>query len=121
MAIITNKYWHGEPIKVVIKFNGVVVYTAYTKTPTNTDANWINKSTFSFSEGNNSVTPLGVATSNKATLEIYDAGDNLSPANTNGIYYGKCVNGVEFDIFRTYDGVNYVPYGTWYATAWWLA
>lgn len=51
-------------------------------------------------------------------MQIYDTEDKLSPANTNSKYYGKVVNGVEIDLFISYDGVNWEPYGVYYATSW---
>ena len=118
MAVIEDKYWKGEPLKAVIKFDESTNYTVYTNNEQTADENWLYNASFSLSEGNNKVNPLGVSTSNRVTLQIYDANDNLSPANTSSPYYGKVVNGVEIDLYISYDGTTWSPYGKWYATSW---
>lgn len=118
MAVITDKYWKGEPLKAVIKFDSTTNYTVYTNTEQSSNENWLYNASFSLSEGNNKVNPLGISTSNRVTLQIYDANDNLSPANINSPYYGKVVNGVEIDLYISYDGTTWTPYGKWYATSW---
>ena len=92
MLVIENKYWRGEPLKAVIKFDENTEYTVFTNTEQTSDSNWIYKASFSLSEGNNKVNPLGISTSNKVNLQIYDKDDSLSPANTKSTLYGKVVN-----------------------------
>lgn len=118
MAVISTKTWQGEPLKAVIKFATGVEYTVYSDQKIASDGNWIYTADFSYKEGTSSVNPLGVSTSNTVNISIYDADDNLSPANTNSIYYGKIVNGVEIDLFISYDNINWSNYGVWYATSW---
>lgn len=118
MAVIEDKYWKGEPLKAVIKFDSSADYVVYSNTEQEDTDNWLYNASFSLSEGNNKVNPLGISTSNRVTLQIYDANDNLSPANTNSPYYGKVVNGVEIDLYISYDGTNWSPYGKWYTTSW---
>lgn len=113
---IENKYWRGEPLKAIIKFANSGNYTVYTdKGESN---NFINSAKFSLSEGNNRVNPLGVSMSNSVTLEIYDESDSLSPANTTSKYYGDIVNGVEIELFISYNGTTWSKYGIWYVTSW---
>ena len=119
MSVIENKYWQGEPLKAVIKFDENTEYTVFTNTEQTSDSNWIYKASFSLSEGNNKVNPLGISTSNRVTLQIYDKDDSLSPANTKSTLYGKVVNGVEIDLYISYDlGKTYESYGIFYATSW---
>lgn len=118
MALIENKYWSGEPLKAVIHFDETTKYEVQTSDTADMSSNWLYSASFNLSEGNNKVNPLGISTSNTVTLQIYDAQDNLSPANINSPYYGKIVNGVEIDLFISYDGVTWEPYGIWYATHW---
>ena len=119
MSVIENKYWQGEPLKAVIKFDENTEYTVFTNTEQTSDSNWIYKASFSLSEGNNKVNPLGISTSNRVTLQIYDKDDSLSPANTKSTLYGKVVNGVEIDLYISYDlGETYESYGIFYATSW---
>lgn len=118
MAVILDKYWKGEPLKAVIKFGAGAEYIIYTNSEQLAAENWIYNASFSLSEGNNKVNPLGISTSNKVTLQIYDAADNLSPANTKSPYYGKVVNGVEINLYIAYDNITWSPYGKWYATSW---
>lgn len=118
MAVLENKYWKGEPLKAVIKFEDSTDYIVYTNSEQTADENWLYNASFSLSEGNNKVNPLGISTSNRVTLQIYDASDNLSPANASSPYYGKVVNGVEIDLFISYDGTIWTPYGKWFATSW---
>lgn len=111
MAVIEDKIWHGEPIKAVIKFDDKTEYTVYTDFEHSTSENFIKEIKFSLSEGNSSVNPLGIAVSNSINMQIFDKDDNLSPVNKNSIYYGKVVNGVEIDLFISYDGSSFEPYG----------
>ena len=118
MAVIEDKIWHGEPIKAVIKFDDKTEYTVYTDFEHSTSENFIKEIKFSLSEGNSSVNPLGIAVSNSINMQIFDKDDNLSPVNKNSIYYGKVVNGVEIDLFISYDGSSFEPYGIYFATSW---
>lgn len=111
--------WHGEPIKAVIHIDSNTDYTVYTDGSYDSYAgNMIKSIKFNLSEGNNKVNPLGIASSNSISMSIYDKDDNLSPANEQSPYYGKIVNGIEIDISISYDGVNWEPYGKYYATNW---
>lgn len=119
MAVLDTIYWKGEPLKLVIKFDKNTQYTVYSDKSYNSDSNnFIKEVTFNLSEGNSNVNPLGVAVSNSISMRIYDENDYLSPANKKSPYYGKVVNGVEMDLFISYDGTNWTPYGTYYATSW---
>lgn len=118
MAVLEHALWRGEPIKAVISFDANTKYTVYTDVALTDNNNFIKQIQFSLSEGNNRVNPLGISTSNNVTLQIYDAEDNLSPANKNSIYYGKVVNGVKVELFIAYDGVTWSPYGVYFATSW---
>lgn len=124
MADIENKIWNGEILKAVIKFDpsSSLEYTVYTSlntgTATDIKGNFIKDIEFSLSEGNDRVNPLGVAISNTISIEIFDSNDNLSPTNINSPYYGKIVNGIEIDLYITYDGASYEPYGIYYTTSW---
>lgn len=118
MAIIEKIQWNGEPIKAVIKFDNDNKYVVYSDLDYADSENFIKEISFNLNEGNNNVNPLGVNTSNSISMQIYDACDNLSPANKNSKYYGKVVNGVEIDLFISYDGINWEPYGVYYATSW---
>ena len=118
MAVLDNVLWRGEPIKAVIKFDKNTEYTVYTDLSLGNTDNFIKNINFGLSEGNSNVNPLGISTSNNISMQVYDADDNLSPANPESIYYGKVVNGVEIDLFTTYDGVTWEPYGVYYTTSW---
>lgn len=118
MAILENTLWRGEPVKAVIKFDSNTEYTVYTDLSLGNTENFIKQINFDLNEGNNRVNPLGISTSNNINMQVYDTSDNLSPANTESIYYGKVVNGVEIDLFITYDGVTWEPYGVYYTTSW---
>lgn len=118
MALIEDVSWHGEPIKAVIHIDDSTEYTVYTDDDYSTSDNFIKQIKFSLSEGNNRVNPLGVSTSNTISLQVYDKDDALSPMNTSSKYYGKIVNGIEIEIFISYDGVDYSPFGKYYTTSW---
>lgn len=118
MAVLEKALWNGEPIKAVIKFDSSTEYTVFTSLDASTSGNFIKQIQFSLSEGNNRVNPLGIATSNSITMQVYDKNDNLSPANKNSPYYGRIVNGVEIDVFISYDGTTYEPYGIYFTTNW---
>lgn len=114
----TDVLWHGEPIKVVIHFDSNTTYTVYSVTGYDSSGNYIKKIDFNLSEGNNRVNPLGIATSNSISMSIFDVEDRLSPDNIDSPYYGKTVNGVEVEVFISYDGVNWTPFGIFYTTSW---
>lgn len=118
MAEIEKILWNGEPLRAVIKFDTNLIYTVYTYVDEQVNGNFIKQINFSLREGNSSVNPLGIATSNNISLQIYDANDYLSPLNTESPYYSKLVNGVEIDLYISYDGENYEPYGIYYTTNW---
>ncbi len=119
MAVLDTTYWKGEPLKLVIKFDSNNLYTVYSdKSYDGNTNNFIKEVNFNLSEGNSNVNPLGIAVSNSVSLKLYDENDYLSPANIESPYYGKVVNGVELDLFISYDGTSWEPYGTYYATAW---
>ena len=118
MAELTKVTWNGEPIKVNIYFESDDVYTVSTVSNGLEADSFIKKISFAMSEGNNKVNPLGIATSNRISLQIYDKDDNLSPMNKSSIYYGKILNGIKIEVFISYDGEEYVPYGIYYATSW---
>lgn len=118
MSEITNIVWNGEPLMAVIKFGEGFTYTVYSDKLLDETDNFIYSASFSLNEGNSNVNPLGVNTSNTLNMQIYDNNDSLSPANTDSIYAGKIVNGVEVDLFISYDGIDWSPYGIWYTTNW---
>lgn len=119
MAVLDTIYWKGEPLKLVIKFDKNNQYTVYSDKSYDSDSdNFIKEVNFNLSEGNSNVNPLGVAVSNSISMSLYDGNDYLSPANKKSPYYGKVVNGVEMDLFISYDGTTWEPYGTYYATSW---
>ena len=47
MAVIEDKYWKGEPLKAVIKFDESTNYTVYTNNEQTADENWIYNASFS--------------------------------------------------------------------------
>ena len=114
----TDVLWHGEPIKVVIHFDSNTTYTVYSVTGYDSSGNYIKKIDFNLSEGNNRVNPLGIATSNSISMSIFDIEDRLSPDNIDSPYYGKTVNGVKVEVFISYDGENWTPYGIYYTVSW---
>lgn len=118
MAVLKKQLWNGEPLKAVIKFGGGQTYTVFTSLDAGNSDNFIKQVDLNLGEGNSKVNPLGIATSNSINLQIYDKDDNLSPLNKKSPYYEKLVNGVEIDLFISYDGANYVPYGVYFTTAW---
>lgn len=119
MSVLDTINWNGEPLKLVIKFDNNNLYTVYSdKYYDSNSNNFIKEVNFSLSEGNSKVNPLGIAVSNNINIKLYDENDYLSPANINSPYYGKIVNGVEMNLFISYDGASWEPYGTYYATAW---
>lgn len=118
MAVLTETLWRGEPIKAIIKFGDNLNYEVYTDKIYSQDNSFIKDIRFNLSEGNSSVNPLGVNTSNSISMQIYDESDRLSPANVNSPYYGKIVNGVEIDLFINYTGSDWEPYGVYFTTSW---
>lgn len=118
MDVIEKIQWNGEPIKAIIKFSSADEYIVFSNVIYDNSGNYIKSINFNFNEGNSNVNPLGICTSNSISMQIYDTGDNLSPTNINSKYYGKIVNGVEIDLFISYDGVNWDPYGVYFATSW---
>ena len=118
MAVLEKPLWNGEPIKAVIKFGEGMEYTVYSSSYYDGTSNRIKDISFSLDEGNSNVNPLGISTSNSVSILLYDTEDKLSPTNTNSPYYGKVVNGVEIDLFISYDGSTWEPYGVYYATSW---
>lgn len=123
MAVLTDKMWHGEPLRATIKFGENLDYTVYTDNSYAPQAqqdsmNLLKQIDFSLSQGNARVNPLGIAVSNSISMQIYDADDSLSPINLNSPYYGKVVNGIEIDIEISYDGVTWDKYGVYFATNW---
>lgn len=118
MAVLDTINWKGEPLKLVIKFDDNNLYTVYSDKIYSSNNNFIKEVNFNLSEGNSSVNPLGIAVSNNISMKLYDENDYLSPANIDSPYYGKVVNGVEMNLFISYDGTSWEPYGTYYATSW---
>lgn len=118
MAEVMNQLWKGETLKAEIKFAPDKIYTVYNRPDLSPEGAFIKEIKFRFSEGNNKVNPLGVATSNTAALQIYDPLDRLSPINDKSPYFGYIVNGIEIDLSIAYDGTNFEPYGTYYTTSW---
>lgn len=118
MAVIEKIQWNGEPIKAVIKFDNESPYIVYSDSRYDNSGNELREISFSLSEGNSNVNPLGVSTSNSISMQIFDTDDKLSPANINSRYFGKVVNGVEIELFISYDGVTWEPFGVYYTTSW---
>jgi hypothetical protein len=116
MAVISNKLWNGEYLKCVIKFDDNTTYTVYNNRANNN--NFIYSASFSLKDGNTNVNPLGINESSVLYLKLYDVNDYLSPLNTNSPYYNKMNNGVEIDMFISYDGSTWSDYGVWYVTSW---
>jgi hypothetical protein len=117
MAEITNKFYNGEPLKVEIYFEDAPMYTITTEGAS--DGSGIISASFNFNEGNcNADNILGIMTSNSLSLQLFDAEDKLTPANTESIYYGKCVRGVKIKTYISYNGEDWLPYGTWYTSSW---
>lgn len=117
MGKLEAKLWRGEPIKAELQL-GDSTYTVYTDSAYDNSGNFIKQINFSLTEGNDKVNPLGISSSNSITITIYDINDYLSPANTSSPYYGKTVNGVKIQLYISYDGLTWTPYGTYYATYW---
>lgn len=115
--VINNSLWRGEPIKAIIYLGGSE-YIVYSDSNYDNSGNFIKQLDFQLSEGNNKVNPLGISSSNTITIQVYDKDDYLSPANTLSPYYGETVNGVKIELFISYDGSTWDPYGTYYATSW---
>ena len=113
--VITNKYWNSENIKAVIKFDEVTEYEVYMDS---TDDKFITRLDVTLNEGNSKVNPLGIMTSNSINICIYDADDSLSPSNEDSIYRDKIMNGVEIDLYISFDGLTWESYGKWYTTSW---
>ena len=113
--VITNKYWNSENIKAVIKFDEVTEYEVYMDS---NEDNFITKLDVTLNEGNSKVNPLGIMTSNSINICIYDADDNLSPSNEDSIYRDKIMNGIEIDLYISFDGLTWESYGKWYTTSW---
>lgn len=118
MGEVSNKLWKGEYLRATIKFSASIEYVVYSLPSLREDGSFIKSAKFSFSEGNNRVNPLGIATSNTVSLEVYDAEDRLSPINKESPYNAYLVNGIEIDIAISYDGVTWKPYGKYYTTSW---
>lgn len=117
MAILNKQLWAGEPLKAIL-YLGNNQYTVYSDSTYGTGTNFIKQVDFDLNEGNDKVNPLGISSSNNISIQIYDADDYLSPANVNSPYYGLTVNGVKIELFISYDGSTWEPYGTYYATSW---
>lgn len=112
---IENKYWTGEPIKMTLYIDDDV-YTSQTNVVTR--EKFIQSLSFTRSEGNTSVNPLGITSSNKVTINCFDINDNLSPANNQGAYAGRLTNGLKLKLEISKDGGNtWLPYGTYYTTS----
>lgn len=111
-----NVLWKGEPLKAVFHFDSQTDYIVYSDTQYDNSGNMINKVEFKLSEGNNKVNPLGIASSNSMSIEVFDKDNALSPANQNSYLYGKVVNGVQIDMYISYDGSAWSPYGKWLIT-----
>ena len=120
MAIISNKMWRGEYLKCVIKFDTNTTYTVYNNPDGGilNNVNYIESASFSLKDGNTNVNPLGINESSVLYLKLYDVDDYLSPLNTSSPYYGKMNNGVEIDMFISYDGSTWSDYGVWFVTSW---
>lgn len=110
--------WKGEPIKMVLHIDDNTTYTIYSVDGYDTSGNYIKKIDFNLSDGNNRVNPLGISTSNTISVSIFDTEDRLSPDNPNSPYYGKIVNGLKVELFISYNGVDWAPFGTYYTSAW---
>lgn len=113
--ILNNKFWACEKLKAVITFDEDLVYTVY-----NYEYNdcILISADLDLAEGNSNVNPLGVNESNSLSLNIMDKLNRLSPGNSSSPYYSHIKNGVKVELFISYDGVNYEPYGVWYTTSW---
>lgn len=63
--------------------------------------------------------PIGVMTSNSASISIFDSDNLLMPENDNSPYYKLMRNGAKLDFLISYDeGITWTEYGTYYATSW---
>ena len=118
MAVLANKQWTGELIQMKLYIDTDEVYTTdslgvYDSSGTLTSL--IESVSFSKSDGNTNVNPLGVASSDSIGLKIFDINDALSPANLNGPYAGKLTNGLKVEINKSSDGgQTWNPYGVYY-------
>ena len=114
MAVLEYKRWRGEPIKLKLYIEDDIVYE--TTTDTGGDS-FIQSLSFNNNEGNMRVNPLGVATSNRVTISIFDKLDRLSPGNMNGPYFKKLVNGLKIELTIQYvENGPWTPYGEYYTT-----
>lgn len=113
--IIERALWNGEYIKANIYLDDSTVYTVDNDSD---NVNFIKSISMDLSEGNNSVNPLGISSSNSIDIEIYDSLDRLSPGNIHSPYYGKTVNGVKIELLISYNGTDYEPFGLYFATSW---
>lgn len=121
MAALTNKQWTGELIqmKLYIDVNTVYITDSLGVYDSNiTLTSLIESVSFSKSDGNTNVNPLGVASSDSVGLKIYDINDALSPANLGGPYAGKLTNGLKVEINKSSDGgQTWNPYGIYYTNS----
>lgn len=121
MAVLANKQWTGELIqmKLYIDVNTVYITDSLGVYDSNiTLTSLIESVSFSKSDGNTNVNPLGVASSDSVGLKIYDINDALSPANLGGPYAGKLTNGLKVEINKSSDGgQTWNPYGIYYTNS----
>jgi hypothetical protein len=109
--------WRGEFYKATIYFDEDTTYTVYKKID-DISPNYIRSLKFSNLDGKTTGNILGTNVSNKITLSIFDADDNLNPKKTTGPYYGKFVNGIKIVIQAAYDGKTWEDAGTYYTDSW---
>ena len=112
----TDVLWKGEPLKAIFHFGNNNDYTVYTDKQYDASGNIINKVSFRLSESNTAVNPMGICSSNSMSIEIFDKDDALSPANVDSYLYGLVVNGVEIEMFISFDSTTWTPYGKYYIT-----
>lgn len=114
MAVLSDKLWTGECIQMKLHIDENTVYVASSIQDEETGI-FIQSASFSKSDGNTNVNPLGIASSDSVNLSIFDPSDNLSPANTNSPYYGKLASGLKMEMFISKDrGQTWSPFGVYY-------
>lgn len=116
MSIITPALWQGQDLKFTLYIDDENTYEA--TTIGDTSNKFIHSISFNKSEGNTSVNPLGIASSDRVNISVFDPEDLLSPANTSGPYVDKLTTGLKIEVNISDDmGETWKPFGVFYTTS----
>ena len=114
--IVKLPIWtNNETYKAILTFDSGSTYTALSD---NSETNVLSSLDLTESSAITSGNPVGIMEPNYANLRIVDFTNNLLSTNKQSPYYHYMRNGVRIDLFVSYDGGSYEPFGVYYTDDW---